>query len=120
MHDVPKLACMVLALAAVPLAAVRGQAPQPSPQVVQTQSGPVKGAGADVVVFKGIPYAAPPTGDRRWRPPAPPAAWTTPRDASAFGPTGSSRTSSTKNAPTIVRSVASAGAVGGNSPIGSK
>jgi para-nitrobenzyl esterase len=56
------------------------------PTTVQTQSGPVRGAGVDVVAFKGIPYAAPPVGDLRWRPPAPPGGWTEVRDATRFGP----------------------------------
>ena len=57
--------------------------------IVQTRSGPVRGtsAGVDgVMVFRGLPYAAPPTGDRRWRPPAPPASWSLVRDATQFGP----------------------------------
>ena len=40
------------------------------------------GGGA---VFKGIPYAQPPTGDRRWREPMPVKAWTGIRDATQFG-----------------------------------
>lgn len=53
---------------------------------VRTRSGPVRGTGTDIIVFKGIPYAAPPTGDRRWRPPVSPQPWTTVRDAIQFGP----------------------------------
>ena len=40
-------------------------------QVVKTESGLVRGAGTDVVVFKGIPFAAPPVGPLRWKAPQP-------------------------------------------------
>ena len=53
---------------------------------VVTKSGPVRGAGVGVVSFKGIPYAAPPIGQLRWRPPEDPSPWRDLRDASQFGP----------------------------------
>ncbi len=53
---------------------------------VQTESGVVVGAADDGVrSWKGIPFAAPPTGGNRFRAPQPPPKWTSPRDAKAFG-----------------------------------
>ena len=52
---------------------------------VRIDSGPVVGTIADgVVSFKGIPYAAPPVGELRWRPPRPVTPWKEPRAADAF------------------------------------
>jgi para-nitrobenzyl esterase len=54
---------------------------------VTTDSGLVEGVQeAGVRVFKGIPYAAPPVGERRWRAPAAAAAWAGVRPATAFSP----------------------------------
>ena len=54
--------------------------------VICTQSGQVQGViEGDVRAFRGIPYAAPPLGKLRWRPPAVPLKWNGVRDASAFG-----------------------------------
>jgi len=58
-----------------------------SPPVVDVTGGRLRGeqlAGGGAV-FKGIPYAHPPTGDFRWREPAPVVAWSGVRDATAFG-----------------------------------
>lgn len=66
--------------------ALHGQPVDSLPTVIRTESGPVRGSGTDVVAFKGIPYAAPPTGERRWRPPVSPEPWTEVRDARQFGP----------------------------------
>ncbi len=54
--------------------------------VVRTKSGALKGyaANADTWQFLGIPYAKPPLGDLRWRPPQPPERWKGLRDAIAW------------------------------------
>ena len=60
--------------------------------VVTVSTGVVRGTrdgGLDR--FLGIPYAAPPVGERRFRAPEPAAAWVGERDASAFGPTAPQR-----------------------------
>ena len=73
-----KLACV---LAAANLANA-GAAPQ-----VPTESGAISGVSASgLTVFKGVPFAAPPVGDLRWRPPMPAAPWTGTRKADAFAP----------------------------------
>ena len=55
--------------------------------VAKTRSGLVSGTSAPdgIVAFKGIPYAAPPVGALRWRPPSPPPSWNGIRSGSHFG-----------------------------------
>jgi para-nitrobenzyl esterase len=70
---------LALLVAAVPLAAID--------QPVKTRSGLLSGvAGKDssITVFRGIPFAAPPTGSLRWAAPRPPASWKGVRKADAF------------------------------------
>ena len=86
----------VLAAAAVSTAGALGapvpaqaQAPPPcSPDtVVQTRSGQVCGMTADgQTAYLDIPYAAPPVGRLRWRPPRPAQAWTGTLQATRRGP----------------------------------
>ena len=55
--------------------------------VVCTRQGRIQGAIENgLLAFRSIPFAAPPIGNLRWRPPAPPAPWEGIRDGSAYAP----------------------------------
>lgn len=55
--------------------------------IVNTTSGPVRGLRRDgIAVYRSIPYAAPPIGARRFRPPVPVEPWTDLFEATTFGP----------------------------------
>jgi para-nitrobenzyl esterase len=75
-----------LALCLVP--AVQGEARTPAAPTVTTESGQVEGVAqaSGGQVFMGIPYAAPPVRDLRWKAPRPAAAWTGVFHADRFGP----------------------------------
>ena len=54
--------------------------------IVAIENGKLQGVKEyGMVSFKNIPYAAPPVGDLRWKPPSPPKSWVEVRDASKFG-----------------------------------
>ncbi len=82
----------IISLAILVLSSCSAQKPAvnstPDEPVILTASGMVRGAReGDVDVFKGIPFAAPPVGEFRWRPPQPVTPWEGVRDAKEFGPT---------------------------------
>jgi len=58
---------------------------EPAP-LVAAPAGTLRGAAVgDIRVFKGIPYALPPTGPLRWKPPVPAPGWKNTREATEFG-----------------------------------
>ena len=60
-------------------------AQQPAP--VKVESGLLQGTTEDgVTVYRGVPFAAPPVGDLRWRAPRPPATWEGVRKTDRFAP----------------------------------
>lgn len=54
---------------------------------ITAPAGEIRGRlEGDIRTFKGLPYAAPPTGPYRWRPPMPASVWSGVKDAASFGP----------------------------------
>jgi len=55
---------------------------------IKTEYGLVSGSpvreGSDVRIYKGIPYAAPPVGSLRWKPPQPPSSWIGVRECTSY------------------------------------
>lgn len=76
------------------LAAVSAQKLDENDPVVTITNGKLRGVKKElnneilgpVVQFLGVPYAAPPTGERRFQPPEPPASWPEIRNATHFAP----------------------------------
>ena len=77
---------VALALVAAALALQAPRAPAED-AVARTRSGLVSGTPVPdgIVAFKGIPYAAPPVGALRWRPPSPAPSWSGVRVSGHFG-----------------------------------
>jgi para-nitrobenzyl esterase len=74
---------VLLALLCLSMFSASAQEARPT---IETKSGLLQGTTEDgVSIFKGIPYAAAPTGANRWRPPQPYSPWKGIKDASKFG-----------------------------------
>jgi para-nitrobenzyl esterase len=86
------LTTLTLQSTGVAAAAARGPGAGPgfsngNGPIVHVEAGVVRGlVVGDGYAFRGLPYAAPPVGDLRWRPPQPPLSWRGIRDATEFAP----------------------------------
>jgi para-nitrobenzyl esterase len=79
----------VVALVAAAVALAAGIRASADSLTVKTAQGKVRGKAINngkVKAFLGLPYAAPPVGELRWRAPEPAAKWKNVREATKFGP----------------------------------
>lgn len=85
MKQSPSLIATAALLAVLLINAVRAEPTPPAP--VRTQTGLVQGVAENgLTVYRGIPFAAPPVGDLRWRPPQQAEKWEGVRQTTKFGP----------------------------------
>lgn len=85
MHFGFRAVCALAIAAGAPAMHMPGHA---NPLVVKTEQGRVRGKyinARQVRAFLGIPFAAPPVRDLRWRPPQPRGRWIGTRDATRYG-----------------------------------
>src|SRR5512138_2838493 len=82
-----KRMAFVLAVGAVAVLTMRTSAMMPEQVKIETGllAGAIGSTQPAVRAFKGIPFAAPPLGENRWRAPQPAAKWDGVRNAAAFG-----------------------------------
>jgi para-nitrobenzyl esterase len=77
----------LLAVAAAATIGLSSVAAAATPAPVRIQTGWIRGTEEHgLTVYRGVPFAAPPIGPLRWRPPQPPSAWSGVRDADRFAP----------------------------------
>jgi para-nitrobenzyl esterase len=65
------------------------QKDQKSLEVIHVEGGTISGtvnSSGDIHIFKGIPFAAPPVGELRWKEPQPVVPWSGIKKCTAFGP----------------------------------
>jgi para-nitrobenzyl esterase len=86
LHDYFRRTATIVPAVVAALMLPSGAALAQAVQVVRVESGRLQGSVEDgLTTFRGIPYAAPPVGSLRWRPPQPALEWEGVRTASAFG-----------------------------------
>jgi len=80
----------IIAVACASTCALASTQKQSRDLVVKIEGGAVQGAQSpeypNLTFFRGIPYAAPPVGDFRWKPPQPPLRWAGVRRAEELSP----------------------------------
>lgn len=84
-----RLACFLLTalilLSTVAVSCAPASVPIKDP--IKIDTGQISGTTVgDIHIYKGIPFAAPPVGDLRWKPPQPVAPWQGVKDCTEFGP----------------------------------